>query len=83
MSSTSQSPQSLSELASRPIRIGVLAHKSMDICREMWQPTMAYLDKALPGCHPGDQMGKTPDWYIPPDKMKPFLYGQQSLKSSE
>ena len=51
MPSTSQSPQSLFEQASRSIRIGVLAHKGMDICREMWQPTMAYLDKALPGRH--------------------------------
>ena len=49
--SASQSPQSLSEQASRSIRIGVLAHKGENICREMWQPTMAYLDKALPGRH--------------------------------
>jgi len=49
--STSQLPQSLSERASMSIRIGVLAHKGTDICREMWQPTMAYLDKALPGRH--------------------------------
>ncbi len=38
-------------LASSPVLIGVLAHKGTDICREMWQPTMDYLDKALPGRH--------------------------------
>jgi len=32
-----------------PIRIGVLAHKGTDICREMWQPTIDYLDKAMAG----------------------------------
>jgi len=35
--------------ASASIRIGVLAHKGTDICREMWQPTIVYLGKALPG----------------------------------
>jgi PAS domain S-box-containing protein len=35
--------------APAPIRIGVLAHKGTDICRQMWQPTMAYLDESLPG----------------------------------
>jgi PAS domain S-box-containing protein len=49
--SASQFPQSLPERASMSIRIGVLAHKGMDFCREMWQPTIAYLDKALPGRH--------------------------------
>jgi PAS domain S-box-containing protein len=34
---------------STSIHIGVLAHKGVDVCREMWQPTMDYLDKALPG----------------------------------
>ncbi len=35
--------------ASAPIRIGVLAHKGTETCRQMWQPTMTYLDRALPG----------------------------------
>ncbi|MBI5590131.1 MAG: PhnD/SsuA/transferrin family substrate-binding protein [Deltaproteobacteria bacterium] len=35
--------------ASASTRIGVLAHKGTDICSEMWQLTMDYLDKALPG----------------------------------
>jgi|GEM_PF-3163112 len=35
--------------ASASIRIGVLAHKGTDTCRKMWQPTMDYLDMALPG----------------------------------
>jgi len=30
------------------IRIGVLAHKGTDICRQMWQPTMVYLSQTLP-----------------------------------
>jgi PAS domain S-box-containing protein len=34
--------------ASAPIRIGVLAYKGKVVCREMWQPTMDYLHKALP-----------------------------------
>jgi two-component system sensor histidine kinase/response regulator len=34
---------------SAPIRIGVLAHKGSDTCKEMWQPTMVYLGKAIPG----------------------------------
>jgi PAS domain S-box-containing protein len=34
---------------STSIRIGVLAHKGMDICVKMWQPTMVYLNKVLPG----------------------------------
>ena len=33
------------------IRIGVLAHKGVDICKQMWQPTMDYLGEALPGYH--------------------------------
>ena len=33
------------------IRIGVLAHKGTDICKQMWQPTMDYLGEALPGYH--------------------------------
>ncbi len=32
-----------------PIRIGVLAHKGVEVCREMWQPTMEYLTQAMPG----------------------------------
>ncbi len=32
-----------------PIHIGVLAHKGPDVCREMWQPTIDYLNAALPG----------------------------------
>ncbi len=32
-----------------PIRIGVLAHKGTDICKEMWQPTMDYLNKTILG----------------------------------
>jgi PAS domain S-box-containing protein len=35
--------------ASTPVRIGVLAHKGTDICRDMWEPTMDYLEMALPG----------------------------------
>jgi PAS domain S-box-containing protein len=31
------------------IRIGVLAHKGTDVCRQMWQPTMDYIGKVLPG----------------------------------
>jgi two-component system sensor histidine kinase/response regulator len=34
---------------SAPIRIGVLAHKGSNTCKEMWQPTMEYLGKAIPG----------------------------------
>ncbi len=33
------------------IRIGVLAHKGVDICKQMWQPQMDYLGEALPGYH--------------------------------
>lgn len=32
-----------------PVRIGVLAHKGFDVCREMWQPTISYLNRAVPG----------------------------------
>ena len=35
--------------ASAPVRIGILAHKGADSCRKTWQPTIDYLDKALPG----------------------------------
>ena len=31
------------------VRIGVLAHKGIAICRQMWQPTMDYLEQSLPG----------------------------------
>ena len=46
--STSQTAPNLSARDSKSIRIGVLSHKGADICGEMWQPTMDYLDKALP-----------------------------------
>jgi PAS domain S-box-containing protein len=46
-----QSLPGLSTPAEKTIRIGVLAHKGIKICNEMWQPTMAYLDKTLPGRH--------------------------------
>ena len=35
--------------AAAPVRIGVLAHKGIEICRQMWQPTMDYLEQAVPG----------------------------------
>ena len=35
--------------ATNSVHIGVLAHKGTDICRDMWQPSMDYLAKALPG----------------------------------
>ena len=35
--------------AETTVRIGVLAHKGIDTCRQMWQPTMDYLTQALPG----------------------------------
>lgn len=42
-------PALLSPLArSSPIRIGVLAHKGADACKQMWQPTIDYLAKAMP-----------------------------------
>jgi PAS domain S-box-containing protein len=47
--STDQSSPILPVQASESIRIGVLAHKGTDICMTMWQPTMDYLDKTLPG----------------------------------
>lgn len=34
---------------SGPVRIGVLAHKGFDVCREMWQPTISYLEREMPG----------------------------------
>ncbi len=46
---TSQPIQSAQTPAT--IRIGVLAHKGVDICKQMWQPTMDYLGEALPGYH--------------------------------
>ena len=30
------------------VHIGVLAHLGTEICRKMWQPTMDYLDQAMP-----------------------------------
>jgi two-component system sensor histidine kinase/response regulator len=32
-----------------PIRIGVLAHKGIDECKASWQPTIDYLNSAVPG----------------------------------
>ena len=32
-----------------PTRIGVLAHKGTAVCKEMWEPTMAYLSRTIPG----------------------------------
>jgi PAS domain S-box-containing protein len=47
--SKAQPSSVLSDRSFTSIRIGVLAHKGTDVCREMWQPTMDYLGKALPG----------------------------------
>ncbi len=47
--STTQSSSILPVQVLESIRIGVLAHKGEDICRQMWQPTMYYLNEALPG----------------------------------
>jgi len=32
-----------------PVRIGVLAHKGVAVCRDMWQPTIEYLGTAMNG----------------------------------
>jgi two-component system sensor histidine kinase TtrS len=47
--STARASDILTVQASESIRIGVLAHKGADICMKMWQPTMDYLNEALPG----------------------------------
>ena len=31
-----------------PVRIGVLAHKGVEVCKNMWQPTMDLLNKEIP-----------------------------------
>ena len=31
-----------------PVRVGVLAHNGVDACKAMWQPTMDYLNSAMP-----------------------------------
>ena len=44
-----QASPGLSAQSAMPVRIGVLAHKGVDVCWKMWHPTMDYLVNALPG----------------------------------